>query len=57
VLLGAELTATLFIDGAIIGICAVTVDTHGTVADAWLEVTGVVTTEATTWSQVKGLYR
>ncbi len=56
-LLGVELTATLFIDGAIIGICAVHVDTHGTVWEARLEVTGVVGAEATTWSQVKGLYR
>lgn len=56
-LLGSELRGELFIDLAILGICYVTIDTHGTINEVALEVTGTVATDQTSWSSVKSLYR
>lgn len=56
-LLGAELHVQLSVDFALIGICSLTVDTYGELDDVHLDILGPVANEATTWGQLKSLYR
>ena len=56
-LLGRELHLELYADWALVGICWISEDTHGTVSDVRLEITGTVAVAGSTWSDVKALYR
>lgn len=56
-LLGTTIEAELFVGWVVLGICAVESDTYGSLTDVHLEVTGSVPADATTWSEVKALYR
>jgi hypothetical protein len=55
-LVGAEISAELYHDAAIIGICWVSVDPWGTVNDIILAVSGTVPVAATTFSAIRALY-
>jgi hypothetical protein len=56
-LVGVDLNAELIIDNALIGICWLTVDAHGTLNEVALEVNGPVSNHRSNWASVKSLYR
>jgi hypothetical protein len=56
-LLGVTIEAELFVGWTLLDTCAAEFDTYGTLTDVRLEITGSVPTDATTWSEVKALYR
>lgn len=56
-LLGADLHAEVFIDWVMILICYFSIDSYGILDDVELHLTGTVPTVASSWGNVKSLYR
>lgn len=56
-LLGVELTAELFVENGIIGICAVETDVYGEFSDVLLDIQGTVPADGASWTAVKSLFR